>query len=292
MENQPLNQSEIDGFWENGYLCLEDAISADQIAAVRNDFDEWLEESKKHNEPFGETIDGRPRFDLQPGHTAEKPALRRVSSPIEVSDACLDVMRNSRALDAIAQLIGPNVEFNNSKVNFKQPGTGTKVDFHQDFVFQPHSNDDLVAVLISIDEMTLENGPLQVVPGSHRGPIFEHWHDGVFTGAVSPEVFDKFSEKRIDVIGKPGTACFMHGRLLHGSAPNLSTGPRTLLINEYRSEDAKPLDKNHIPSRMEGELVKGVVTNRVRCSDFEMAFPEYPTTASFFDQQAKSSMGM
>ena len=292
MENQPLNQSEIDGFWENGYLCLEDAISADQITAIRNDFDEWLEESKKHNEPFGETIDGRPRFDLQPGHTAEKPALRRVSSPIEVSDACLDVMRNSRALDAIAQLIGPNVEFNNSKVNFKQPGTGTKVDFHQDFVFQPHSNDDLVAVLISIDEMTLENGPLQVVPGSHRGPIFEHWHDGVFTGAVSPEVFDEFSEKRIDVIGKPGTACFMHGRLLHGSAPNLSTGPRTLLINEYRSEDAKPLDKNHIPSRKEGELVKGVVTNRVRCSDFEMAFPEYPTTASFFDQQAKSSMGM
>ena len=74
MENQPLNQSEIDGFWENGYLCLEDAISADQITAVRNDFDEWLEESKKHNEPFGETIDGRPRFDLQPEHTAEKPA--------------------------------------------------------------------------------------------------------------------------------------------------------------------------------------------------------------------------
>lgn len=292
MENQPLSQSEIDGFWENGYLCLEDAISADQITAVRNDFDKWLEESKEHGTPFGETIDGRPRFDLQPGHTAQKPALRRVSSPIEVSDACLDVMRNSRALEAIAQLIGPNVEFNNSKVNFKQPGTGTKVDFHQDFVFQPHSNDDLIAALISIDEMTLENGPLQVIPGSHRGPIFEHWHDGVFTGAVSSEVFEEVSSKRIDIIGKPGTACFMHGRLLHGSAPNLSTGPRTLLINEYRAEDAKPLDRNHIPSRMEGELVKGVITNRVRCSDFEMAFPEYPTTASFFDQQAKSSMGM
>ncbi len=250
MENHPLNQSEIDSFWENGYLCLENAISADQVTAVRNDFDAWLEESKAHSEPFGETIDGRPRFDLQSGHSAENPALRRVSSPIEVSDACLDVMRNSRALDAIAQLIGPNVEFNNSKVNFKQPGTETKVDFHQDFVFQPHSNDDLVAVLISIDEMTLENGPLQVVPGSHRGPIFEHWHNGVFTGAVSPEVFEEFSSERVNIVGEPGTACFMHGRLLHGSAPNLSTGPRTLLINEYLAEDAKPLDRNHIPSRM------------------------------------------
>jgi len=290
--SQPLSDLEIKDFWENGYLCLEDAISQDQLAAVRSDFDDWLEESKNHSDPFGITIDGRPRFDLQPGHSSENPALRRVSSPIEVSDACLDVMRNSRAVDAIAQLIGPNVEFNNSKVNFKQPGTSTKVDFHQDFVFQPHSNDDLIAVLISVDEMTLENGPLQVVPGSHRGPIFEHWHDGVFTGAVSKEVMEEFGSESINIVAKPGTACFMHGRLLHGSAPNLSTGPRTLLINEYRSEDAKPLDKNHIPSEMEGELVRGVVTNRVRSSDFEMAFPEYPTTASFFDQQAKSSAGM
>ena len=71
MIDQPLSDSEIKDFWENGYLCLEDAISQDQLAAVRRDFDDWLEESKNHSEPFGITIDGRPRFDLQPGHSPE-----------------------------------------------------------------------------------------------------------------------------------------------------------------------------------------------------------------------------
>ena len=89
MIDQPLSDSEIKDFWENGYLCLEDVISQDQLAAVRSDFDDWLEESKNHSEPFGITIDARPRFDVQPGHSLEKPSLRRASSPIEVSVACL-----------------------------------------------------------------------------------------------------------------------------------------------------------------------------------------------------------
>ena len=105
---------------------------------------------------------------------------------MEISEACLDVMRTSPAVDAVAQLIGPNVEFNNSKINSKQPGSATGVRFHQNFLFQPHTNEDLIAVLFSLDDVTLENGPLEVVPGSHRGPLFEHWHDGVFTGAVTP----------------------------------------------------------------------------------------------------------
>jgi hypothetical protein len=80
----------------------------------------------------------------------------------------------------------------------------------------------------------------------------------------------------------------MHTRLLHGSAPNFSTLPRTILIIEYTAEDAYPLQNNHIPSKYMCEVVRGEATGRVRCSDYDMAFPEVPTGASFFDQQAKS----
>ena len=80
----------------------------------------------------------------------------------------------------------------------------------------------------------------------------------------------------------------MHTRLLHGSAPNNSKDPRTLCISEYRAEDSKPLQVNHLPSRYQGEVVRGERTNRVRCSTYEMEFPEVPTGASFFSQQAKA----
>lgn len=285
--NPVLSQDEIDGYWRDGFVFVPDALTADQLAALRADFAAWVDESRAHVEPFGVTEDGRARFDLQPGHCAEHPALRRVASPVDVSEAYLSAMRDNRALDAVTQLVGPNIEFNNSKINAKHPGTATEVKYHQDFMFQPHTNEDLVTCLFFLDDVTPENGPLNVVPGTHTGPMFDHWHDGVYTGTVAPQVEAAHVDQAIPVHGPAGSACLMHTRLLHGSAPNQSDKPRTLFISEYRAEDSKPLQVNHLPSPYDGEVVRGERTNRVRCSTYEMAYPEVPTTASFFDQQDK-----
>lgn len=283
-----LSDEQIAAYHRDGYLVLEDALTADQVTALRADFEEWKEESRGHTTAYGVTLDGRGRFDIEPGHSAANPALRRVASPIEVSDAYLAAMREAPGVDAVAQLIGPNVEFNNCKVNSKQPGAATHVKYHQDFNFQPHSNQDLLAVLYFLDEVTPDNGPLTVVPGSHAGPLYEHWHDGVFTGAVDAATATWAETAAVSCVGPPGTACFMHTRLLHGSGPNVTDAPRTLFIAEYRSEDAVPLATNHLPSIYEGELVRGERTGRVRCTAYEMQIPEVPTGASFFSQQAKA----
>jgi len=283
-----LSAAQVESFHNDGYLFLDEALSSTQLAALVDDFAAWVEESRGHEAPYGITVDNRARFDLEPGHSADHPALRRIASPVEVSDAFLAAMRDNRALDAVAQLIGPNIEFNNAKINSKQPGSSTHVKFHQDFMFQPHSNEDLIAVLFFLDEVTAENGPLEVVPGTHRGPLFDHWHDGVYTGAVDAEVAAEHARAAVPIAGPAGSACLMHTRLLHGSAPNQTDRPRTLFICEYRAEDSKPLQVNHIPSRYEGDVVRGERTNRVRCSSYEMEFPEVPTSASFFDQQAKA----
>ncbi len=287
-----LTAEQIEQFWEDGFLFLPNAMTAEQLDGLIADFETWREESLAHTEPYGETTDGRPRFDMEPGHSAERSALRRVASPIEVSDAYLDVMRNSTAPDAVAQIFDNNIEFNNAKINSKQPESATQVQWHQDFLFQPHSNDDLMTVLFMLDDVTDDNGPLEVVAGSHRGPLFDHWHDGVFTGALSEDVVAEHCSETVKVYGKAGDACLMHNRTLHGSGPNRSDRPRTLFISEYRAEDSKPLQVNHIPSVYCGEVVRGERTNRVRCSSYEMEFPEVPTGASFFDQQAKAPVEM
>ena len=284
-----LTQEQVERFERDGWLFLEEVLPADVLKVLNGEFDAWVEESRGHDEPFGQTFDGRPRFDLEPGHSAERPALRRIASPTELSDTYLSVMRSGMAVDATAQLVGPNLEFNHSKVNSKQPGTATEVKFHQDILFEAHTNDDMLAVLYFLDEVTLENGPLEVVSGSHRGPLYEHWHGGVFTGVVGPEVVETARAEAVPCTGPAGSASLMHGRLLHGSGPNLSERPRTLFISAYRSEDSYPLDTSHVPSEHEGELVRGVRTNRVRCTPMEMAFSEVPTGASFFEQQAQET---
>ncbi|MEE2769187.1 MAG: phytanoyl-CoA dioxygenase family protein [Actinomycetota bacterium] len=279
-------KEQVEQFERDGYLFLEAALPTDVLDVLNNEFQAWLEESRNHGGPYGVTIDGRPRFDLEPGHCAERPALRRIASPTELSDAYLDVMRSGIAVDVTAQLIGPNIEFNHSKVNSKQPGTATEVRFHQDILFEAHTNDDMLAVLYFLDDVTLQNGAPKLVSGSHHGPLYEHWQRGAFTGTVAPEVAKRAETEAVPCTGPAGSALLMHGRLLHGSAPNLSDRPRTLFISAYRSEDSYPLDTSHIPSEHEGELVRGVRTNRVRCTSLDMAFSEVPTGASFFEQQA------
>ncbi len=281
-----LSEQQRSQFEEQGYLLVENAVTAEQLEALREQFGAWVEESKAQEKPYGETLDGRARFDLEPGHTAAQPALRRVSSPTEVAPAYFEVMRDSAMTDFVADLIGPAIKFHHSKINSKLPGASTAVKWHQDFPFTPHSNDDLITALLMVDEVTSENGPLQVVPGSHRGELHSLWHDDVFTGAVTDETTAECIKNAIQCTGPAGSVCLMHTRLLHGSSPNLSVQARTLFIAVYSAEDAMPCSPNPLPNKHQGMLLRGEASNRIRSTDYQMRLPELPKTASFFDQQA------
>jgi len=281
-----LSEEQKAKFWEDGFLVIEDVVDGSSLKNMRNEFADWVEESRTHSESYGTIVDGRPRFDLEPGHNADLPALRRVNAPVEVSDAYYHAMFDSKMADCVADLIGPNVKFHHSKINSKLPGGQTEVKWHQDFPFTPHSNDDLVTALLMIDEVTEENGPLEVLPGSHKGDIHGLWHNGVFTGAVAEDIATQSQSKAVTCIGKAGSVCLMHTRLLHGSTSNLSALPRTLFICVYSAEDAIPCSPNPVPTKFQGLMVRGERTNKVRSMDFQIELPQLPTTASFFDQQA------
>ena len=283
-----LSQNQKKQFWSDGFLLVENAINDMQLENLKKTFLDWVNESRNYKTDYGETMDGRPRFDLQPGHSSDVPGLRRIQSPEEISEVFADVMRNGRSVDMCAELIGQGIRFHHGKVNSKLPGTATKVNFHQDFPFEPMTNDDMITCLLFIDDVTLENGPLEVVPGTHKGPLYSHWHNGVFTGSVSDEILAEHEDKIIRCTGKAGSVCLMHASLLHGSAPNLSNKSRTLYISTYYAEDAIELSPNHLPSTLTHELVRGEASGRVRCSSYDMQLPEVPKGTSFFAQQASA----
>ena len=256
------------------------------LSQLKTDFNDWVEESKAYNKPYGSCVDGRPRFDLQPGHSPVRPALRRVQAPTEISDAYYKAMANSPLTDMVTDLIGPNVKLHHTKINSKLPGTDTKVKWHQDFCFTPHTNSDVVTALLMIDDVTRDNGPLEVRPGSHKGPLYPIWHNHVFTGAVAEEVETEISRDALRCMGPAGSVCLMHTRLAHGSAPNLSRNPRTLLICVYSAGDAHPCSRNPVPTEHQGLFVRGNDPYRIRSENYSIEIPEYPKT-SFFAQQAE-----
>jgi hypothetical protein len=281
-----LDQAQKERFWRDGWLFMPNAVDPECLFELRRDFAAWVEESRSHAGPYGQTIDGRPRFDLEPGHTAERPALRRVNSPTEVSPAYYRAMSSTRMTDAVADLIGPNIKFHHSKINSKLPGAATAVKWHQDFPFTPHSNDDIVTALMFVDDVTDDNGPLELDPGTHKGEIFSLWNRDVFAAAVGDEIAVASQKRAVRCIGPAGSVCFMHTRVLHGSAPNRSSSPRTLFIGVFTADDAIPLAPNPVPSQHEGLIVRGRSTGNVRSIAYEMRLPQKPTVASFFGQQS------
>ena len=283
------NQHLVERFQKDGFVVLENALTDSQLSSLNGELSMWVEESKGNEKPYGKIMDGRPRFDLQVDtHSFESPALRRITSPAEISQACLDVVKDNKALDLVSEIFGPNIKHWTNKINLKLPGSGTEVKFHQDFPFEPHSNEDLMTVLFFLDDVTLENGPLEVVAGSHQGSLYSLWHDGIFTGAVSEEIEAECKTKAISCVGKAGAACLMHSKLMHGSKSNNTKSPRSLFIVSYTAEDAVKLTQNPLPSELEGMIVRGKKTGTVRSSNYSVELPEYPKEVSFFDQQSKT----
>jgi len=227
-----LTQAQVDSYYLSGYLSVEHVLSPAEVAELQQITDEFVERSRQH------TVNTNV-YDFEPGHTPEQPRVRRIKSPALQHPVYNHILCHPCILDIVTQLIGPAVRTNGDKLNMKSPEYGSPVEWHQDWAFYPHTNDDLLAVGVAIDDMLLENGCLMVAPGSHRGPTFDHHQDGVFVGAINPDEFDARAAVPIEL--RAGGISIHHARTLHGSAPNISPRPRRLLLLQYCAADAWPL---------------------------------------------------
>ena len=284
MPGNYLTHAQQDQFWSDGYLVVEGAVDNDTLVRLRAQMDAWAAESQKHTEPYGEpTVDGRPRFDLEENHSAERPALRRINNPVEISDHFYKVMTDAPMVDMVATLIGPDVKYHHCKINSKLPGSQMVVHYHQDFSYTPHTNDDVITALLLLDDVDEGNGCLMVVPGTHKGAIDSLYESGEFTGKVNPVLEEEYLKRQVPIEGKAGSVCLMHTRLLHGSETNLSKDRRrAIYLCVYSAADAIPIARNPMPSKLEGTIVRGQASQTARMVPLEVELPQQPKSASFF----------
>ena len=219
---------------ENGYLVLAGRVPPDIIEAIRDEIRRFEDVARTMTE-------SDEKLDLEDSHTPDEPRLRRIKLPHTQSKVMRDLMYSDHVLAPARDLIGPNIRLHTTKLNMKKAGYGAAVEWHQDYAFYPHTNDDLLAVGVLIDDMGEENGPLMVFPGSHAGPVHDHHVDGVFAGAVLPEAVGMDLKDAVQLTGPAGSISIHHGRILHGSALNRSDRPRRLLFYEMMAADAFPI---------------------------------------------------
>ena len=274
-----LTQPQIDFYHEQGYLAVENVLPQEEIQELRRVTDSFVEQSRAltdHTDVFG----------LEPDHSPELPKVRRIKEPAKQHPVYDRMMRHEIIVGIVTQLIGPDIRTNGDKLNMKLPEGGSPVEWHQDWAFYPHTNDNLLSVGIAMDDMMLENGCLLVIPGSHKGPLYSHHQDGVFVGAVT-DSFDRNEAVPLEL--KAGGITIHHVRMLHGSVPNNSERPRRLLLFQYCAADAWPLFGFTDLESFDAKLISGQRTLEARLEAAPVRIP-YPAPeklrSSIYDLQS------
>ncbi len=285
-----LTQEQKEFYEENGYLMVEDVVDPEQLAKLQAITAEMIEESRSVTESDA-------RYDLDKGHSAENPRLTRIKLPHKQNPYYWEILTKSRVTEVLNDLLGPDTIINTSKLNTKAPGGGAAVEWHQDWAFYPHTNDDLLAFGLMLADVDEANGPLMVIPGSHKGPVLSHHVNGVFAGAVSPDDPDFDMGKAVTLTGKAGSMTVHHVRLLHGSAPNMSDRNRLILFYELARADAWPilgassyiheLGQRRFWEDIQSRVVTGapVLEPRLEQVPVRMPLPPAPDNTSIFKTQ-------
>ena len=214
-------------------------------------------------------------YDLEPSHTPEQPRVRRIKTPHNLHPIFWEMARSPKLTSILRSLLGPNVRLHGSKLNMKLPHCGAAVEWHQDWAFYPHTNDDILAVGVMIDDVEPDNGPLLALPGSHRiDKVWDHHQDGRFCGAMDPTATpDLDYSKAIACTGKSGSCSFHHVRLVHGSSQNDSDKPRLLLLLECAAADAWPLLRFTDLDELDSRMICGEPTIEPRAEIVPMRMP-------------------
>ncbi len=235
-----LGQAEQKSFYEDhGYLVFPELLSPAELAALRAALAEVLVEA----EGLTTTTD---KFSVTQADDGTW-SVRRVFNPIAHHQSFHDLVFNPKILDVVENLIGPDIQLHHTKLNLKPPSNReARFEWHQDYPFFPHTNFDLLAVMIYLDESTEENGCLTIVPGSHKlGP---RNHLFAKDGAFSSQLEDKsVLDDPMDWLKVPVPAGGMelhHCNMLHSSTANRGTRPRSAIVIQYRAADNAELGGN------------------------------------------------
>jgi ectoine hydroxylase-related dioxygenase (phytanoyl-CoA dioxygenase family) len=278
----PLTKNQIAHYRAEGYILAASVLAVDDLTKIDCAIEEVVDAALSRDDHAG-------LLELEPQSGPGKPAVRRICDPYDRHANFRAVAGDSRILDRVESLLGPDLILQHSKLNMKPAGVGSPVKWHQDLAYYPHTNDDVLAVLIYLDDADEENGCLQVMAGAHDKYLNHLGPDGTFDGQLR-ETRDV--DGTIQPLSAPaGSAIFMHGLLPHSSLPNRSDRGRRTLIFAYRAADALPLYYGQVTAIDEAGCrpIRGRRATHARFGGPPPIVPSIDGSRSLYELQASES---
>jgi len=245
-----LSNAQVDEFMRSGYLLLPELFSRREVDVVKSELPALF---------AGETSTSS-RILEQDGRI-----VRSVYGVQTTNEICQQVTRHPRLLLPARRLLGGDVYLHQFKINAKAALGGDRWDWHQDYIFW--RNEDgmpaprVVTVAVYLDDVTEFNGPMMLLPGSHREGVIEPTDERVGNGSGRLRYALNLETLRALVSrygicapkGPAGTVLIFDANIVHGSAPNMSPFDRAVAFVTFNStENILPQSEHPRPEFLAG----------------------------------------
>ena len=216
-----LTSDQMQQFDEEGWVFLPECFSLDEVAVLKSEAESIYDEERP--EVWRETS-GAPRTAFA-AHT--------------YNEAFSILGRHPRLINPLEQVFGEKVYMHQYKINAKASFTGDVWQWHQDY--GTWARDDgmpeprAMNIAVFLDEVFPFNGPLMLIPRSHKHGVLNASHDTSTTSYPLWTLDNEEVEKLVNEgglvapTGKPGGVLMFHGNLVHGSAGNITPFPRKIV---------------------------------------------------------------
>jgi ectoine hydroxylase len=222
-----LDAEQLKAFDEQGYCFFPDCFAEDEIALLRAEADAILQ------------------LDRQEVWREKTGAPRTAFAAHTFSEVFGLLARHPRLVEPLQQLFGEDVYVHQFKLNAKAAFEGDVWQWHQDY--GTWARDDgmpearAMNIAVFLDEVMPINGPLLLIPKSHKAGVLEAGHDTLTTSyplwtldkdTVTRLAADAAGETGVGIVaptGKPGSVLMFHGNLVHASPPNITPYPRKIV---------------------------------------------------------------
>lgn len=234
----PLDAATVRGYADTGYLSIEQLITPDELGSFRDELERL-------------SADPGIRADARTVVERDSQEVRSIFEVHKVSDTFAAIAHDPRVVDRARQLLGSEVYIHQSRVNLKPGFTGNDFYWHSDFETW-HAEDGMprmraVSISISLTDNHTFNGPLMIMPGSHRtwvpciGETPEDNYKSSLVAQVAgtphPDALTMLADRHgIDVLtGPAGGATMFDSNCMHASNGNVTPYPRSNVFLVYNS---------------------------------------------------------
>ena len=224
----PLSREQIDFYNENGYLKFGKILKDEELPELRDEYDRIFEEAKQsgrlRNLAINDTPDAKAKVDAPT-------QMFQIMQMCERSIVYRRLVYDTRFLDVVENFIGANIMLFHDQALFKPAKAGGPVFWHQDNAYWKCRPANLVSMWLTLDDVDIHNGAMQVIPGSHLKPV---WHDHATSTNALLDV-EKLIDKSKAVVNElPAGGCmFHHCQTLHYTAPNVTDRQRRAFIIHF-----------------------------------------------------------